>query len=143
MQFDLTVTVERPIDEVFPYVSDPGRVPEWAGPAQVRDKLTEGPIGVGTRYRAVDKMPGRSIEFTEEITGYEPNERFSLHMSEPFNADLDATFRGADNSTRIDMAVNMNPTGFLGILAPILGRPIKSMLQSDLDNLKATLEARN
>lgn len=48
------------------------RSPEWAAPVIERHKLTEGPMGIGTTYLARNQFPGRVIEFTVEITEFQP-----------------------------------------------------------------------
>ena len=110
-------------------------------PALTRERLTEGPIGVGTRYRAVDQMPGRRIEFIEEVTVYEPNERASFALGEPVNGKVDARFHPIENNTRVDFSVAIKPTGLMGLLDPVLARPMRRRFGKDLANLKATLEA--
>lgn len=72
-EFDTRVYINRPVGEVFARWADLGRAPEWAAAVIERRKLTEGPVGVGTKYRAVDQFLGRRIEFTLEITEYEPD----------------------------------------------------------------------
>jgi len=141
MQFDLTVTIDRPVEEVFAYLSDISRTPEWAGPPVEREKLTEGSIGVGTRIRAVDKLPGRRVVFIEEVTVYEPNQRITVRMEEPYNGDLDFVFEGTNNTTRLAASMDLKPTGLMGILSSMLAGRIKRLFQKDLDNLKTILES--
>lgn len=141
MHFDLEITVNRPVDEVFRYAADIEHVPEWAKPARTREKLTEGPIGVGTRYRAVDQMPGRRIEFIEEVTIYEPNRRAAFSLGEPINGQIDARFQPVEDNTKVDFSVALNPTGLMGLLEPVMAKPMRRMFEKDLANLKAAVEA--
>lgn len=141
MHFDLKITINRPIDEVFRYAADVEHVPSWAKPALTREKLTEGPVSVGTRYRAVDQMPGRRLEFIEEVTVYEPNERASFALGEPINGEIDARFQPLEDGTSVNFSVALKPTGLMGLLDPVLARPMRRMFEKDLANLKATIEA--
>src|SRR5687767_12667260 len=70
MEFSATVDINRPVDAVFAQFSDVERAPEWSRPVAERQKLTEGPVGVGTAYRAVDKAPGRTLRHTMTVTVY-------------------------------------------------------------------------
>lgn len=47
------------------------------------EKLTSGPIGVGTRVRAETSSMGRPVEMVIEVTGYEQSHRLasSTHFS--------------------------------------------------------------
>jgi uncharacterized protein YndB with AHSA1/START domain len=141
MHFDIDLTIDRPVSEVFDYACDLEKVPEWAGPPVKREELTLGPIGVGTRYRAIDQLPGRKVEFTEEVTRYEPNQPFAMAMSEPFNANVETRFEAENGNTRLNFSVDMRPSGIIGILSPLLTRPMKKMFSKDLMALKANLEA--
>jgi uncharacterized protein YndB with AHSA1/START domain len=51
--------IEQPIDAVFSHMADIEQRPRWVTPAQERQKITEGPVGRGTKFRAVDKYPGQ------------------------------------------------------------------------------------
>src|SRR6266705_2744063 len=44
------VDVKRPPEEVFDYCSDHSNEPEWNPMMKRIEKLTDGPVGVGTRY---------------------------------------------------------------------------------------------
>jgi hypothetical protein len=52
--------IERSPEEVFDYCSDPAHEPEWNIKMKAIERLTEGPVGVGTRYR---------MEFTSRPDG--------------------------------------------------------------------------
>ena len=47
-----TVLIQRPPEEVFDYLSDPRNELEWNPKVRVMQKLTDGPVGVGTKFRA-------------------------------------------------------------------------------------------
>jgi uncharacterized protein YndB with AHSA1/START domain len=44
------VEIRRPPEDVFDYCTDLGREPEWNPRTRRIEKLTGGPIGLGTRY---------------------------------------------------------------------------------------------
>lgn len=68
-----TVIAASPAD-VFAIVGDLGRTTEWDGSGHVRsiDKVSDGPIGVGTRYRSSEKIT-MSYRAETEVTVYEPD----------------------------------------------------------------------
>jgi uncharacterized membrane protein len=55
MKFNDSITIFRPAGQVFACWSDVERYPEWAEPVIERRKLTDGPVGVGSRFHAVDQ----------------------------------------------------------------------------------------
>ncbi|EWT02472.1 polyketide cyclase [Intrasporangium oryzae NRRL B-24470] len=72
-----TVTVDRPVDEVFTYLSDFTTTTEW-DPGTVRTVVVSGDGGVGTRYRNTSKFLGRETELDYLVTDIVPGERFAL-----------------------------------------------------------------
>src|ERR1043166_9382389 len=65
------VVIERPVEEVFDFVADARNEPRY-NPRMLRaEKLTPGPIGLGTRFRDEVRSVGRPAEVTIEVVGYE------------------------------------------------------------------------
>ena len=59
---ELSIVINRPVDEVFAFVSNPENYPKWvASSSEVKITSAE-PIGVGTTYRSVITVMGRRIE---------------------------------------------------------------------------------
>jgi hypothetical protein len=50
LQLDETIVVQRPLHEVFAYVSEFSRVEEWDPAVAAGARLTEGPLGVGSQF---------------------------------------------------------------------------------------------
>jgi len=81
LRLDETIEVDRPVHEVFAYVSDFARIEEWDPAVARAEKLTAGPPGVGTEYRIVMKA-GFSIHYT--IIEFIENEGILMHASSRF-----------------------------------------------------------
>lgn len=141
MKVEAEVTVNRPVEEVFSFTTDFSRIPEWADPVAKREVMTEGPVGVGTRIQAVDEFPGRRVEFVEEISVYEPNERVTAHMGAPMNGEFSFAFKAEDGRTRVNAYIDASPTGLFGIVMRLLGRKVQNDFQKDLNTLKSMIEA--
>jgi len=79
---DFDLTIGRRPEEVFEYLEDPEKVSQWQAWAVEIKQETDGPRGVGTRFRDVRKFLGRRIESTVEFTEYEPPRILSLKVSD-------------------------------------------------------------
>ena len=77
MEIVRTVTVDRPVDEVFAYLHDFTTTEEWE-PATISTTRESGDGGVGTRYRNVSKFLGREAELTYVVVDVTPPTRFQL-----------------------------------------------------------------
>src|SRR5436189_3935426 len=98
------VEVARPVDEVFAYLTDPARLPEWQDNVVSADVEDGSPLQAGSRLREVRRAPfGRRVESLVEVAAYEQGKRFDLHIVEgPLPIDGDHTFTGTAEGTRID-----------------------------------------
>jgi hypothetical protein len=65
------IVIARPVGDVFDFVTDQRSEPRH-DPRMLRaERLTPGPIGVGTCFRAEMKTTRRPAEMTTEFDGYE------------------------------------------------------------------------
>jgi uncharacterized protein YndB with AHSA1/START domain len=53
--------IHRPPEEVFEFCSDLRSELQWNPKVKYVEKLTDGPVGVGTRYRARGPTAGRPL----------------------------------------------------------------------------------
>lgn len=136
------VFVDRPVEKVFARLADLERSPGWSVDFGVieRSKLTDGPTGVGTRFRAVDQLLDRRNEYEVEITAYEQNRYLAAAWSEPIGGGWQARFEESDGGTNLTFVGEMEPTGVLKLLAPLMGLWGKRATRRDLDRFKRWVE---
>lgn len=74
LRYECSIVIEAPARDVFAVVGDLGRTTEWAGSGHIRSvtKMTDGPIGVGTRYRSSEKIT-MSYGGDTVVTEYRPD----------------------------------------------------------------------
>ena len=65
------LVINRPVDEVFDFVADERNEPRYNPRIRRAEKLSPGPIGRGTRFRAEAVSLGRTVGMTSEYTAYE------------------------------------------------------------------------
>ncbi len=78
LNIEKSVVINRPLEEVFAFVSAGENWSQWAAELVETRKTSEGPLGVGTTYTHVAQMLGRRIENGYEVTEYEPNSKVSM-----------------------------------------------------------------
>lgn len=143
MKLTNSVIVERRVPEVFAAWSELERIPDWYEGSLERRKTSEGPIGVGTTYHAVDKVPpGRRVEGTLTVTKYEPERLIEAELSEPYNTTWQTTFEDVDGSTLMSMYVEADPAGVPKLLAPLVLSWANKVQQRGLEGFKADVENR-
>lgn len=103
---DETIEVQRPLHEVFAYVSDFYRIQEWDPAVASGHKLTAGAPAVGSQYQ-IDMKAGFSLYY--KIIEFEPDQRMLMTVDARFfNALEEITFIAGDNSTQVRYIAKFN-----------------------------------
>jgi uncharacterized protein YndB with AHSA1/START domain len=69
------IVIKRPVDEVFDFVADERNEPRYNPRMLHAEKVSDGPIGVGTEFRVETATRRGSAEMAIEITRYERRNR--------------------------------------------------------------------
>jgi uncharacterized protein YndB with AHSA1/START domain len=135
-------TIDRPVEEVAAYVSDPTNAPEWYVNIASIEWKTSPTLEVGSKMDFVAHFLGRRIAYTYEIAEYVPNERLVMRTSQgPFPMETTYTWeRAGTDGTRMTLRNRGEPSGFGNIAAPLMARAMKRANRKDLANLKEILE---
>jgi carbon monoxide dehydrogenase subunit G len=143
IRVEFTLRVDRPVEYVFASVTDPAKLATWQPNLVSVTKETEGPVGVGTRFREVRRGPfGRTVEAIVEVSAYEENRRFDLRIvSGPLPIDGRNRFAPSDDGTRIDFTAKGELGGPLRLAQPILARLLRRQFERDYARLKEALES--
>jgi len=62
------IVIKRPLEEVFDFVADERNEPRYNPRMRRAEQISDGPIGVGTRFRAEIASMGRLVEMVIEFT---------------------------------------------------------------------------
>ena len=143
MRVEESIEINRPLEEVFNYVSDVGNYPEWIADALEVRKDTAGPPQQSDRFTLAIKSVGRRFETPYERTSYEANLRYTDRaVGGPVpNQRWDCTFQEVPGGTRFTRAVEAEMSGILKLLEPIQKRSAERGLRRDLQTLKDLLES--
>ena len=138
---EISVTFDRPVEEVFAYMCEVERIPEWN--SMVDEVIpSERPLRVGSTAHLKMRLLGRRIEATLEVTELEPNRRVVVKTGAPISVTDTWTFEalGASRS-RLTYGSVGETKGFFKLADPIVGRVVKKQLTAQLETLKELLEA--
>lgn len=70
-----TITIDRPRDEVWDFMSDPDNIPVYNSNISEFAQESPGERAKGTRDRGTVRVAGKRLDFVTEITEYEPGVR--------------------------------------------------------------------
>jgi len=136
-----TVVIDRPIEEVFAYVTDQTNTPKWqAGLLEVK-RTTQGPIGVGTKHTLVRNFIGRRMEADNEYVAYEPHRLVTFRTTSGPRLVASYLFDAVADGTRLTSRVELEGAGLFGLLEPVVGAGLRREMKAALPALKALLES--
>lgn len=144
MAINETVVIDRPPQNVFAYVSDLARHPEWQNKLLDAAVEGEGPIRVGTRVKQTRRVGGGTRTFTLEVTEHDPPNRLAFRGTDgPVRPQGTITLEPLEDGQRTRYAAQLDFEGHgLGLLlAPLVRRDARSQLPESLQQLKRRLEA--
>jgi uncharacterized protein YndB with AHSA1/START domain len=141
VKFEISVHINRPLAEVFNYMTDPAKLSEWNGVVE-EATAAETPQRVGTRVKSRARFLGRKMEAEFVVTELEPNKRYASKSEKPFALTITNTFEAEDGGTKVVAIFDGEPAGFFKIGEPILARIAKKQFQTQLETAKELLEAQ-
>jgi hypothetical protein len=107
-------------------------------------QVSEGPIGVGTRYQQDMKMMGRSLDTMYEITDYAYPTKMSFKGTSRGMMEFGGqyTFSPEGEGTAIDFDGYAKLTGMWRVLEPLMAGEVRGGFNKELSELKKVLEAQ-
>ena len=120
MKLQRTVVVDKPLDEVFAYLSDFTTTTEW-DPGTVTTVLDRGDGGIGTTYLNTSAFLGRKTQLTYVVRELVPGERIRLQGENQTVIATDTmSFREVKTGTEVTYAAEFTFKGSARFIAPLL-----------------------
>jgi uncharacterized membrane protein len=136
------IEIARPVEEVFDFVADERNEPRYNEEMLSCEKVTSGPVGVGTRYAAEMKAMGSITPMTIEVTGYEKPVRLASwsHIAGTMDIRGAVTFEAIPNGTLMSWRWDLEPHGCVKLLGPMVTRMGRHQEERIWTSLKTLLE---
>ncbi len=137
-----SVTVNRPVDEVFSVLADPARIPQWR-PDVLETRSDSVLRGVGQEFDEVIQFGGRKTQrFRVEVfeanntlevraiggLGIRPTQRYSVSSH--------------DTQTSVSIQVTVRTLGLFRLLEPLLPRMIAAKWRTYAEQLRELVETQ-
>lgn len=138
---EISIQIERPVEEVFAYAIDVGRLAEWNEVIQDSWPTSGDQSKVGATYVVKARIMGKVMEIPSEVVGYEPNRLYAYHSKGSLSYVDAKIFEKTETGTLVTERIEMNSEGtFSRLLDPIKLSISKRSHQKNLELLKAVLE---
>ena len=135
IKIERTITIHRPVDEVFAYVSAVEHGPDYMSSQREAHKTSSGPMGIGSTFATSSTFPRRGATF--EVTDYELNQR--LAWTAKSGATTTWAFQPSGPSTRVTFTRVADARGLSGLAESLLQGFANGQVDQDLGTLKELL----
>ena len=143
INLDLSTLIDRPVKDVFAYVSNLGNMAAWNSAVVSLEQITPGEIGVGTKFKSVGEMMGRRIEGEVQVTSYEPDTKTGFQMNAgPMQMNISISFKPVGTGTKVSLNAQGNPAGVFKLAEGMMQGRVKSLMEENLARLKSVLETK-
>ena len=138
-QVTVSVFIDRDIEDVYEFSTDPANTYEWSG--DVVDHIHDGDLVVGSTGRYVQKFMGREIDSNYELTAVNPPYEYCFQTtSGPIQFSGCQLYEEVDGGTQVTMEIEGEPGGFFKVAEGMVKKQLTSSLQDDLNTLKSVME---
>ena len=135
-----TVTISRPVDAVFAYVTDGMNGGKWRSGVLETEHVSGS--GLGAVYRQGVKGPGgRRVAADYKVTAFEPGRRMAFEaISGPVRPTGEFRFAEVDGGTRVTFSLDVQLSGWKAL---VMGGAVQKTMDGEvnaLERLKSVLE---
>lgn len=138
-----TINTPLAIDDAFAFISDFANAELWDPGVASSERLDQGPIGLGARYRLGIRMRGRVAPMEYRITDFEAPSRVVLAgEGSGVSAVDEIRFEPTAAGTRIDYTADIRLGGWMRLVEPFAGGAFRRIASDALGGMQRTLDAR-
>ena len=143
IKFEHSEVINRPVQDVFEYITNIDNWPNWSGEVIEIKKISERPIDLGTTFSTSVRVMGRQIENTIEVVAYDQDRKLSLKTtSGPVDGFLHCNFEPVEGSTKLTVSGQGELGGFYKLVEPIVNDLLQNQYKTAFATLKDLLDAQ-
>ncbi|WP_235858122.1 SRPBCC family protein [Sutcliffiella cohnii] len=139
-----TVMIEKPLEEVFSYAANLQNSIHIMSNVTHIEKVTEGPVQPGTKFKETREIRGRKASAIIEIVEYEPPNTYSVKSeSNGLKVVYRYFFENTAEGTKVTYTGDIYTTGIMMKLSkPIIKKILQKEDGDHLKQLKKVIEAK-
>lgn len=141
----ITEHIETPLapEAAFAFIADFANTMHWDPGTATSERIDDGPVGVGARYRLGVHLGGRVAPMEYRISTFEaPHRVVLIGQGSGVSAVDEIRFEPAGTGTRIDYTADIRLGGVLRLIQPLLGRVFAKLGRDALVGMQLALDAR-
>jgi carbon monoxide dehydrogenase subunit G len=132
-----------PIEDAFAFIADFANSRHWDPGVAASERIDDGPVGLGARYRLGVRMRGRVAPMEYRITTFEAPRRVVLTSEGSGVSAVDEIrFEPTRTGTRIDYAADIRLGGWMRVIQPLVGGAFEKIARDALGGMQRVLDER-
>jgi uncharacterized membrane protein len=136
-----SIEIARSPEDVFAYIADVPRHPEWQDGLVSVTVETQGPTRVGTRVVHRRKLGPRTVATTSEVTAYDPPRVISFRgIDGPIRAEGSQRVEPVGDGSRVSLEMELEGHGFGKLMLPMARKQAARQVATSHEKLKRILE---
>ncbi len=140
--FESTTYINRPIADVFDFIGDPTKGAEVLENTLKCEKITPGPIAVGTRFQETRLMNGQEAESELVISAYDrPHLVTVTNKTEGVTTNYHYHLSETGQGTAVRWVCELKASGLKKLVLPVVVGILKKEDGDHLEKAKAALES--
>jgi carbon monoxide dehydrogenase subunit G len=137
------IDTSLPLADAFAFVADFANSATWDPGVASAERIDDGPLGVGARYRLGVRMGGRIAPMDYEVTAFEPLRRVVLAgRGSSVDAEDEIVFEATSTGTRIDYTADIRLRGLMRLATPFAGGALARIARHARDGMQRELDRR-
>lgn len=140
--FELREWIACSPQQLFELITDTKRAPELVPAVTQMEKVTEGPVGVGTRYRETRVINGRPQTSELEIVRYDPPNGYAMrNITSSIETVYDYRLDPEEQGVRVTLKATVSGSGLKALMTPLVALILKREDGDHLERVKAVAES--
>lgn len=142
--FTIHIDVDAQPEQVFGYIADGTRTPEWYEAVEAATKLTDGPVGEGTRFQFTRRLPQGHVINEVEVSEFDEPSVVAFHsLQGPTPFTYRYAIEPAGEGSRVSLEGSITGKGLTGparLLAPMADKFFAHGMNRNLRLMKQRVE---
>ena len=139
-RYRTTIRSHRRAEETFEYLSNFATTSEWDPGVVEAERLSNGPVELGSTFRVVASFLGRRVSLLYRIVEFEPGRRVVLRADAPMVRSVDEiTVSAADGGSEVTYDADLRGRGLFRLADPLLGLAFRRIGDRARNGLARTL----
>jgi carbon monoxide dehydrogenase subunit G len=141
LRCESTVVVAASPDDVFPWLLDVDKVPQWVSGLRRYERADAGPLRIRSRIHEELEVSGYALSLELEVVRLDLPERADLRFEgSGFRAVNEYRVAPVDGGSRVTWAIEGDATSFKArLIVPMVQAKLQQKLDADLARLDAAM----